>query len=620
MQTRRKWKGNVKSLLHFDFAHKGEPNDGLHDELCVESWSRVGNPKWVGVEEDVDAVVVGTPVFGWRCPQFAGAGCFIKGSNSKNIWNLSSEGSYEIEFFVRATDSLGGNIFALRHAAGDLFALGKNTSNQLVLTCTLWGINAIASKACTLNLFHHVVIRISNKTVRVFLDAEQVITQTLTLTSTLEVIEVRLGEFIGQMDEFVFRHSAKEGAPAMPTEPYSAYLDMRVLGGAGNGAFGDITISSGSQQINTYGMITAIASNGTDLTLGVPNSGIYGTFERGNEIMIHFSAAKKTVESELGNYLLRRIVDIRGTVITIDKTILDDFYPINTLATDYYIQVISIPNFNNLTIGASASIVPAQWSTTSGGGIVAFKCKKNLTLQGKIITSGTMADRTDTLHCTNSYVVDRFLVSGGGGVWAAVGGKTTTTASARIGGAHSGAGKSGKGGPRPEMEGSYHVKPGAPLDGYDGDGGGAGYAGGGGAGSAVSSSSLHIAGAAGTNASIATAGDGGHTHGYGTYPEYLNNGGSGSLGGGVHKSGQKMSIVLTNTHTGQTFPSSAVRPGSAGATIVIITNYHVLHQEAVSSGGCGGKGGIYAPNGTTNRGGGGGGGTGFAYIATRRDR
>ena len=69
--TRRKFRGNLKSLLHFDYPYYLEPGDGCRDEIGLMTWTRQGGTKFVGTEIPNDAVVVGTP----KCREIGRASC-----------------------------------------------------------------------------------------------------------------------------------------------------------------------------------------------------------------------------------------------------------------------------------------------------------------------------------------------------------------------------------------------------------------------------------------------------------------------------------------------------------------------------------------------------------------
>jgi hypothetical protein len=78
----------------------------------------------------------------------------------------------------------------------------------------------------------------------------------------------------------------------------------------------------------------------------------------------------------------------------------------------YYVQLISVPNYNNLTVGGTGTIISADWSESYGGGMVALRCKDTLTLDGKITTVHTGPKRTDSLNLTHASILDNFVLTG----------------------------------------------------------------------------------------------------------------------------------------------------------------------------------------------------------------
>lgn len=157
------------------------------------------------------------------------------------------------------------------------------------------------------------------------------------------------------------------------------------VGGYGTGALGDITNPSG--QINSYANVTAIATN--QITIGTPINGIYEKFVVGSEIMLHVSAvASGTPDlSKLGKNVICKITAVSGSVLTLS---ID---PVSMLSnsdlTNFIVQVLTIPQFNTLTL--SGTIEPLAYSVANKyGGILAFKCKSALNF-----SSGAIVNTTD---------------------------------------------------------------------------------------------------------------------------------------------------------------------------------------------------------------------------------
>ena len=278
--------GKIKALLHFDYPYFGEPGDGCGDEIGVETWTRQGNTKFVGTEIPNDVIVDYTPRFGYRCAQFAHATDCLRGTNSSGIWNLSSNGEYEIEMFIRLISPTAGNILALRNNSAELFVLSKNASNQLALVSGSLGLDKTATKTVGLKVWSHIVVRLSSGTARVFLDGNEVFSQAMTGSATLAVSEVCLGGFVGQMDEFIFRHFAGAGTPTVPVRPYQGVLGVQKIGGFGNGKMGNIEISAyGQTQINSYAKVEGVIDT-QNIIVSSWKNGIYGLPVVGDELML----------------------------------------------------------------------------------------------------------------------------------------------------------------------------------------------------------------------------------------------------------------------------------------------------------------------------------------------
>lgn len=440
---RHKYPVQYKALLHFDYPY---PNSvaaaatssgcgGLRDEIGLCSWDIVGSVRFVGTEAPA-IVVPGTPKFGWRCPQFGGANDYIRTGNTSGIWKLNSARDYELDLFVRPTSAAAGNILALRNSSGEVFVLSKTGENKLRLLSETFGIDRTAVSALQPNVFGHVTVRLSQGTARVFLNSVELFSQTMTPGKTLDVSEVQLGGFVGEIDEFRFVHAAGTTSPAIPTVPFQGRFNIASVGGFGTGTYGDASIATADNvQINSYAEVTAFS--GTTLTVGSVSPGLYGEFSGGDEVMIHLSAKKGAVEGELGFYAIRRISSIHGNTISLDRGI-DEEFSAAVAVRDYRVQLVKIPNYKTLTVGADAVLVPLLWDGVKGG-LVALKTTGDCTIQGKIITEATGPRRTDSHALTHTDIAERFILTGN--IFIACGGTLRTTESARLGAAHPGDGK-----------------------------------------------------------------------------------------------------------------------------------------------------------------------------------
>lgn len=440
---RHKYPVQYKALLHFDYpypdsvaaAAASNGCGGLRDEIGLCSWDIVGSVRFVGTEAPA-IVVPGTPKFGWRCPQFGGANDYIRTGNTSGIWKLNSARDYELDLFVRSASAAAGNILALRNSSGEVFVLSKTGENKLRLLSETFGIDRTAGSALQANVFSHVTVRLSQGAARVFLNSVELFSQAMTPGKTLDVSEVRLGGFVGEIDEFRFAHAAGTTSPAIPTAPFQGRFNVASVGGFGTGTYGDASIATaGNVQINSYAEVTAFS--GTTLAVGSVSPGLYGEFSGGDEVMIHLSAKKGAAEGDLGFYAVRRISSIHGNTISLDRGI-DEEFSAAVAVRDYRVQLVKIPNYKTLTVGADAVLVPLLWDGVKGG-LVALKTTGDCTIQGKIITEATGPRRTDSHALTHTDIAERFILTGN--VFIACGGTLRASENSRIGAAHPGDGK-----------------------------------------------------------------------------------------------------------------------------------------------------------------------------------
>ena len=651
--------GTTKCLLHFDFPYFNEPNDGLDDDVGIETWSKENdNVKLYG--SVIPKAGTRAPKFGYRClhPYTGGA----VGTNATGIWNMNSSKNYEIECFVFGTSTGTRHLLRLYNSENtEVFTVSITTDRQITVLCPAWGIDSAvtSSEAFTASAWQHVLLRVSNNTLKVFINGTECISEALTEDVTLSVNSVKLGYTSTSaalfIDEFVFRHSAGKDAPTVPTHPYSGILDASTVGGyKGVGTVSDDTATSASGILNKYGLISAITDAKT-FTVSSWNGGSVAA-EAGREVMIHITAPKSTTSAAyplVGLYAFAKIESVDGTNVVLSKEITTengyDFTLDSSILSTYYVQAITVPRYDSLTV--SGSVTPTTWSTTTGGGIVALRTTGDCTVNGSILTHGKGAKRYDLHQMTNSKLIDRFLCSQGGGVFISCGGTLTIPSTARLGASWSGAGdgsngaagKGGNGGAcQDEIEGGYTAGSG----GVGGGGGGAGQgnngancganasntttskscggSGGGGCGGKGGSVLYAYTGSAGGGGgggqanSGGTAGSGynnankgsagtinGGNSGVSTTSGWRVGGGGGGAGGngGNGKGTGEGGFYANHTSTG----------GIAGASIILINQKLKAEATGLSTGGAVGKG-----SDTQRRGGAGGGGTGFCYIACEK--
>lgn len=573
--------------MHFDFPYFHEPGDGLRDEVSSETWARNGNVKFVGEEIPNDEIISGTPKFGYRCPSFSGSSDFLSCTNNTSIFTLMKAGPYEFEFFLRVTSLSAGRIFALKNSGSYTLTLSILADGKLSIA------GVASSQAISLNTWAHILTRITGSKILVFLDGTQIISSDF---SGAECSSFELGGFSGQVDEFIFRH-ALSSSVKIPAAPYQGSLSPDTVGGFGNSRHGTQTLTANAQ-LNTYGEITN--ADGKKITVSSWQNGKFGAPSVGDEVMIHISHPKGTSYNYLGRYAFRKIEAVAGNTITLDSAI-NEFEITELLISSYYIQVITVPNFANLTIQSGVTISPRKFDTC--GGIVVFRAANNFSHDGIILTSNYGPLRSDNLQLTHAGLIENFILNSGGGVFIAAK-NFNASSSSRIGATWDGSGKGGQGG----------------YDNSGGTNGGAGYGGGGGGWHSPISSwgptsggNGGVGGGAGAGAGSAT--DIKHRGNGGNAGNPDRTGGGYGWGGAMPNTGGAQGVTAGgNSYTGAVGPGGGGAGGScvdtdylgpSGANVIIIANRFSCDASAISTGG---QGGSYHHSGS---------GSGFCYIAAK---
>ena len=177
--------------------------------------------------------------------------------------------------------------------------------------------------------------------------------------------------------------------------------DLRQIGEYGTGELGDLKITDGAvNNINSYARVTAI--NGSTITIDVENmiEGAYEQFRAGIEILVHVSATNGTSADDLGKYLVTKITLVDGNVLTLDRQMF------TVDLTYYYVQAVTFANFDCLTLGTGAVIVPPAYNPFHFvGGIVAIKCWDTLKFEGgsiNLVDCGIPANRKTYLRPLDS--------------------------------------------------------------------------------------------------------------------------------------------------------------------------------------------------------------------------
>jgi hypothetical protein len=519
--------------------------------------------------------------------------------------------------FVRPTSAAAGNILVV-----DDMTLALDANRKLTLDSDTLGLSLVSAGALTLNTFTHIVLRFSGGTAYLFIDGAASGSEEMTADVSLSPTEARLGGFAGQLDEFLFKYSAGAGNPVIPQVPYTGKLDIKSVGGASDAKHGNATITTTSANINSYAIVSGIS--GTQVIIGTVTAGLYGSFEIGDEVMIHISLrhGSANAEADIGKYSIRKVIDVQSSILTIDRAI-DEFSPD---ATNYVMQVIKIPNYGDFTLDEEATLIPPTWDNAKGGGMVALKAKNNCIINGKILTIGTGPMRTDTKSLTHADMIDQFICTGN--IFIVAGNTIATGANAKLGGLWDGSLKAGTAPPPPSAfqsdQPSRGNSGGVGIGGRGGRNGGAaanggrpGFGGKGGPGWNGSAEGNNVGGDGKSppnviliakNVSVALSalaiGGGG---GGATTPSFgggMSGGGGGAFKGIGGEVRNYQGNLLTSTLGGAGADNTGIGESRADS-------YANADRPGGTPGGCG-----YGGGGGNHGQGGGGAGTGFCYIAT----
>ncbi|BBB91067.1 MAG TPA: hypothetical protein PKA28_10895 [Methylomusa anaerophila] len=202
----------------------------------------------------------------------------------------------------------------------------------------------------------------------------------------------------------------------------------------GSGTLGDVTNPTG--QINSYANITSV--NGKIITIGVQSSGIYEKFDVGTEVMFHISRNTGSDYANFGKFMLAKILAVSGGLLTLDTTVATSDIPAN-----YKCQLVTVAQFNTLTINNNYTSTPAYDDSKGYGGICAIKCKGKFDLSNGIINlvgKGIPPTVTRTALPTqcSGQQKDYLPLSQGNGSALIVAKSLTGNAASRIGATYSG--------------------------------------------------------------------------------------------------------------------------------------------------------------------------------------
>ena len=197
----------------------------------------------------------------------------------------------------------------------------------------------------------------------------------------------------------------------------------------GTGALGDITNPAG--QINSYARITSFGTK--QVVIGASSVGAYGGFDPGTTVVIHI--AQSPYAERIGLLFKTTILDKSGSIIT-----LADEFPFVKQITNADYQLITVPQFNNLTISAEYNKALTWNATNKIGGILLLSVKNELNLSDGIINMAGkgMTSRQDIPTQGNGQQGDYLPISATGGAVMLLAKTLRLNTNSRIGGTWSG--------------------------------------------------------------------------------------------------------------------------------------------------------------------------------------
>ena len=217
-----------------------------------------------------------------------------------------------------------------------------------------------------------------------------------------------------------------------------------------------------------------MTSDGQTVTIGAASVGSYGDFTVGQQLLFHVTGCLNTNTSDLGKYGVATISAVNGAQLTLNAPV-----PYVNLS-NYVCQVVSIPQFTNLTL--STSLYALSYNDTNKyGGIIILKCSGTLDLSsgGRLLaqSKGLPGSRKPAgVTQSNADLSSKLIMggNGGSGIVIVVANVTKLSITSRLGATwtgNAGAGTGGGGNANGTTGGTGHGGsiPGG-LQGYGGSG------------------------------------------------------------------------------------------------------------------------------------------------------
>ena len=148
----------------------------------------------------------------------------------------------------------------------------------------------------------------------------------------------------------------------------------------GDGRLSDLEITDGAvSNLNGYIRVTKISGNVIEVDAGTLIESEYAPFKAGEKVLIHVTATNGLTTDDLGRYLIADIILVNGNLLTLDRAVFD--CDLNY----YYVQAISIPQFDCLKL-RNATLTPPPFNPFKFvGGILVFSCYNDFVMENSAI-------------------------------------------------------------------------------------------------------------------------------------------------------------------------------------------------------------------------------------------
>ena len=222
------------------------------------------------------------------------------------------------------------------------------------------------------------------------------------------------------------------------------YRLMRTLNikNYGDGSLGDVT--NPTAPLNNYAKVTAISTDGKTITYSNKTATGMAPIAAGASIIFHVSKHTDSADmSLLGKFILAKVLSDDGTNLILD-TAITSIFDVAKLSK-YSCQIISVAQFNSLTISTNYAATKAWDDTNKIGGICAIAAKSMIDITGgqinvEIKGGGTPYARAGLAFIGNAQMADILPLGQGHGSVFLLTSNLKTNSLSRIGATYSGVG------------------------------------------------------------------------------------------------------------------------------------------------------------------------------------